>query len=336
VVVGGLLAVAGVMASALTIVARRRWWRSIAVGGVTALSVGLALALPPLAVDAYPTTYTRPAVPYTAASIVRGSEIYGKECATCHGPEGNGVGATASGRAQKSGDLNVKRVMDHTAGDLFWWITRGVPGSPMHGFDRRLSVERRWDLVNLLRTFSAAQAARSLGPTITTHATIVAPDFSYTVGVGAPHWLREYRGQTIVLLVFFRLPEARERLSRLAEAYFEFRMRGAEILAVPLENADTVYRALGSQLLLFPFAIGGAPDAVAVYRLLGDQKRGSDPSPHHMEFVIDRQGYLRGRWLPTGSPDAAGGWSDPRALLEQLTLLAREPITTSVVGEHIH
>src|SRR5262245_30592116 len=236
------------------------------------LAAGLALSLPPLAVDAYPTTYARPTVPYTAASIVRGSAIYGKECEGCHGPEGRGVAAARPSRAQSPTDLNAKRVRDHPAGDLFWWISRGVRGSPMTGFEHRLSVEQRWDLVNLVRTFSLAQAARSLGSTITPKATIVAPDFAYTVGVGAPHWLREYRGQTIVLLVFFRLPEARERLARLAEAYFEFRTLGAEILAVPLENADLVYRSLGSQPLLFPFAIGGAPEAVAVYRLFGDQK----------------------------------------------------------------
>jgi putative copper export protein/mono/diheme cytochrome c family protein/peroxiredoxin len=296
-----------------------------------------ALALPPLAVDAYPTTYTRPMVPYTASSIVRGSAIYRKECESCHGTEGGGVGAGPSTRAESAGDLNTKRVLDHTAGDLFWWISRGVRGSPMRGFEHSLSVEQRWDLVNLLRTFSSVQAARRLGPTITRNATIVAPDFAYTVGVGAPHWLRDYRGQTIVLLVFFRLPEARERLSRLADAYFEFRMLGAEILAVPLEHADMVYKALGAQPLLFPFAIGGAPDAVAVYRLFGDTGRGADPWPHHMEFVVDRQGYLRGRWIPTtGSPDATSGWGNLRAFLDQLVLLAREPITASVVGEHIH
>src|SRR5262245_50242038 len=206
----------------------------------------------------------------------------------------------------------------------------------MRGFEHRLSVEQRWDLVNLLRTFSAAQPARGLGPTITPNATVVAPDFAYTIGVGGSHWLRDYRGQTIVLLVFFRLPEARERLARLADAYFEFRTLGAEILAVPLEDADTVYRALGSQILLFPFAIVGAPDAVDVYRLFGDPKSKSDPWPHHMEFVIDRQGYLRGRWLLTGSSDAKGGWSNLRTLLDQLVLLAREPITTPVVAERIH
>jgi putative copper resistance protein D len=96
-----------------------------------------------------------------------------------------------------------------------------------------------------------------------------------------------------------------------------------------------VYQALGAQPILFPFAIGGAQDAVAVYRLFGDPGRGADPWPHHMEFVVDRQGYLRGRWIPTGSPDV-GGWGNPRALLDQLVLLAREPITASVVGEHIH
>jgi copper resistance protein D len=183
--------------------------------------------------------------------------------------------------------------------------------------------------------------ARNLGPTVTPTPTIVAPDFVYTTGVGADRSLREYRGQTIVLLVFFRLPESLTRLSRLANGYFDFRTLGAEIIAVPVEGANTLYRALGGQQILFPFAIGGAEDAVATYRLFRrdlsmEGRRPAPPPPVHMELLVDRQGYLRARWLPLGSPDATGGWSDLTLLLGQLERLAQEPASAPLLGEHIH
>jgi len=50
-------------------------WRRLLFGGALALLViGTAVTLPPLAIDAYPTTYARPTVPYTAASIAARSQ----------------------------------------------------------------------------------------------------------------------------------------------------------------------------------------------------------------------------------------------------------------------
>ena len=110
---------------------------------------------------------------------------------------------------------------------------------------------------------------------------------------------------------------------------------------MPLEGATTLYHALGAQPILFPFAIGGAEDAAATYRLFGRdpsmESRPSDPPALvHMEMLVDRQGYLRARWLPPGSPDAAGGWSDLTALLGEVERLAREPASAPALGEHIH
>lgn len=339
VAVGGQLAIVGVLASVLAAALDRRWRRSVLIGGAGVLCLGLALALPPLTVDAYPTTYVRPTVAYTAASIVRGHGLYRDRCESCHGPDGAGDGA--AGITPRPPDLTGSRTAEHTAGDLFWWLTHGVRGSAGHGFADRLSSDQRWDLVNLLRTFSGGRAARGLGPVATPTSTIAGPDFGYTVGVGAERSLRDYRGQTIVLLVFFRLPESLGRLSRLAGVYFDFRTRGAEILAVPLEGAGTVYRTLGPRPILFPFAIGGAGDAAAAYSLFArdlprEGRRPDPPPPVHMEVLVDRQGYLRARWLPRASPDAAGGWSDPMALLGEVDRLAREPASSPVLGEHIH
>lgn len=338
VALGGELAIAGLAMALVAVAVRRGWRRPLFVAGVAALCVGLALALPPLAVDAYPTTYVRPAVAYTAASIVRGHALYREHCESCHGP--GGTGAATGGSAPRPVDLTGKRVAEHTAGDLFWWLTHGVRRSTMPGFGQRLSDEQRWDLVNLVRTFSAAETARSLAPTVTPTSTIAAPDFSYTTGIGPERWLHDYRGQIVVLLVFFRLPESRARLSRLANAYFDVRTMGAEIVAVPLERASAVYRELGARPMLFPFAIGGAEDAAAAYRLLRRDRstdvESPDRSPVHMEMLVDRQGYVRARWLPAGSPDTAGGWNDLRAFLGELARLTNEPGSVPILGEHIH
>ena len=63
--------------------------------GFVALGAGAGLALPPLAIDAYPTTYLRPTVPYQAASIASGAALYQEHCAACHGAKGAGDGPAA-------------------------------------------------------------------------------------------------------------------------------------------------------------------------------------------------------------------------------------------------
>jgi len=45
----------------------------------------------------------------------------------------------------------------------------------------------------------------------------------------------------------------------------------------------------------------------------------------HVEFLIDRSGYIRGRWIPS-QESGAGGWGDLSLLEEQLQLLAKEPL----------
>ena len=59
--------------------------RSAAESGSRSAAV---VALHPLAVDANPATYLRPAVPYAAASIVAGQDLYRAHCQSCHGVGG--------------------------------------------------------------------------------------------------------------------------------------------------------------------------------------------------------------------------------------------------------
>ena len=159
-------------------------WRAryLAAGGVVGLLVGLAVAVPPLAIDAYPTTYRRPTVPYVTSSIANGAALYRVQCVMCHGVAGHGDGPAAAGLHPRPADLTAPHTGDHTAGDLFWWVTHGIPGTGMPGFGDRLSEGERWDLINFVRALASAEPARLLGPVLASTLSIVAPDLRLQPG----------------------------------------------------------------------------------------------------------------------------------------------------------
>src|SRR5262249_52899516 len=109
--------------------------------GLAALAIwfGLWIALPPLAVDAYPTTYQRSPLPYEAQSIARGVTLYAAQCALCHGREGKGDGPGGAGLPRLPADLTAPHTAQHTAGDLFWWITHGIRTAGMPAFGHVLA-----------------------------------------------------------------------------------------------------------------------------------------------------------------------------------------------------
>jgi len=55
--------------------------------------------------------------------------------------------------------------------------------------------------------------------------------------------------------------------------------------------------------------------------------------PTHVEFLIDRSGYLRARWLPGG---ATPGWSDIKVLLAEIHALNQETVVALPPAEHVH
>jgi putative copper resistance protein D len=341
---GSQLATLGLIALLLALVVRPRRWPIVTGAGLVAMGAGAAIALPPLAVDAYPTTYLRPGVPYVAASVNQGRALYRQHCLPCHGAAGYGDGAAGAGLPRRPADLTAPHVADHTAGDLFWWISQGVPGGGMPGMAAGLSAEERWDVVNFVRTLGASERARELGPVPSTRPVAVAPDFAYTVGVGAERALRDLRGRAVVLLAFFSLPASGERLATLARAYPAVRAAGGEILAIPVGVAGGVYRALaralGEQVAYFPVVIEGAAEAARAYALFRRDFSGAgleaDPSPPaHMELLVDRQGYLRARWLPREAGDVAG-WSDPDRLVQAIERLTLETPQVPAAAVHVH
>jgi putative copper export protein/mono/diheme cytochrome c family protein/peroxiredoxin len=335
--VGLQLSMIGFFAALLSAIMRFRRWPLVAGVGLLTIAAGFALWLPNLSVDAYPTTYVRPTVPYNALSIANGLQLYADHCALCHGTEGYGDGPAAAGLRPRPADLTAKHTADHTAGDIFWWLSHGIRNTAMPGFQDRLSEEERWDLINVVRILSASEQARALSPSIAADIRVVAPDFFYTTPLGETRALKDFRGLDQVLLVFFSLPESSARLAQLHDLYSQLRPLGTEILAIPL-GGDEASDSLAERLSLpFPVVTDGASEAAAAYTMFRrslnpENSPGNPQQPAHIEFLIDRQGYIRGRWLPSEGE----GWAESEQLLEVLAQLRREKLDAPPPDLHVH
>jgi putative copper export protein/mono/diheme cytochrome c family protein len=285
--------------------------------GLAASAVMLAPLVPFVTLDAYPTTYARPAVPYHVASVASGLRLFAMECAGCHGPEGRGDGKSAAALPVRPADLTAAHVADHTAGDLFWWISHGVPrpGGPpvMPGFAGRLAEDERWDLVNAVRALAGAAAAARLTADPADQAALAraaaplvqAPDATFPDDLPGAGTLAEARGR-VVLLVFPAGAGAGERVARLRQAAPRLRAAGLDVVVLDQRSGDgpAVYRRL---------AAAGRPAA-------------------HLEALVDPQGYLRARW----QPGDAGPFEDPERLAAVAARLLAERPAVPPAGAHVH
>jgi len=321
--IGSQVAVVGLVAL-IAGLAMRAWRLPLGAVALAMLGAGAGLGLPPLAIDAYPTTYLRPSVAYQVGAITAGAALYQANCAGCHGPRGAGDGPDGRGLPRSPADLRAPHTAQHTAGDLFWWISHGIPGSGMPGFGSRLSEEERWELINYLRALSAGYAARGMGSTVERDRRwLVAPDFTFTVGPTPPRALKDYRGRS-VLIVLYALPGSRARMTQIAEHEGTLAMLGVEVIAVPIDADRNAIRRLGAEpRVMFPVVTEGAETIVAAYRLFA-------VAPH-VELLVDRQGFIR---AITRSRGEAGDFD---ALLAQVRQLNEEKIVTEAAPEeHVH
>jgi len=232
---------------------------------------------------------------YQAASIVEGAALYQTHCALCHGRTGAGDCPARPALPRPPADLRAAHTAQHTAGDIFWWITAGIPAARMPAFGGALTEAQRWHLVNFVRALGSGAAARRLGGGLAPPE-LVAPDFTFAVGPTPPKALHDYRGGRIVALVLYTLPDSRPRLAELARRYEELVRGGVEIVAVPRDAAADAIRRLGDEpRVFFPVVTDGAREIVGAYDLFV-------PAPH-AELLIDRAGYLRALW--TAPPEFA-------------------------------
>jgi copper transport protein len=151
-VIGSLLIVFGVLLLVEAIRPtrrRRRQSATVALGCIAAtggLVLGTMAALVPQTGEA---VIPNP-VPATAESIARGQELYQQGCTMCHGLNGRGDGPLAATLSPRPADLRA-HVAQHTEGQLWLWLSDGVPGTAMPAFRSSLTDEDRWSIINYLR-----------------------------------------------------------------------------------------------------------------------------------------------------------------------------------------
>ena len=85
------------------------------------------------------------------SSIKRGKDMFAKNCAKCHGLNGNGYGVVAHGFSTWPRQLWAWYKADSAADSyLYWIIENGKSDMPPWGLV--LSEEERWDLINYIKT----------------------------------------------------------------------------------------------------------------------------------------------------------------------------------------
>lgn len=290
------------------------------------VSGGAAIALQPLALEAYPTSFAHPQASYSAASIAEGMAVYGAHCASCHGrPTPDTTGSWGS-----SVDLLAAETTWRSPGDLNWLITHGRPERGMPEFGSGLQETDRWNVINFLHALTmtafCSGGPSRIGPEVKQNSALVpAPDVAVSVGRLTPTSLRDLRGKRMALLVLYDLPGSRARMTQLAKHYGALSVQGVEVIAAAPRSSQDAIADLGqSPSVLFPIITDGNEDIAAAYRLFA-------PGAAHAEFLIDRQGYIRAIWRSdqTGMPDAD-------AVQAQVEKLNEEKPPPPLPDDHIH
>lgn len=252
-------------------------------------------------------------------------------CAACHGDSGHGDGPVAAELNPPPPNLTGRHANAHTAGDLFWWLSHGVkPTSAMPGFSQSLREEERWDLINYLRALSSGERAKNLAPVIDEQPSLVAPDFNYATVGGEPRTLKDHRGSKIILLALIDPETDGARLRQLTHAAGSLQLAGVELIVVP-RNADPS----AAETKLPEFLVSeGNQEITATYKLLAGSfsEEKSVEAERHVEYLIDKQGYIRARWIAAESD----GWRDFSMLKQQIDLLAKEKPRAPAPDDHVH
>jgi copper resistance protein D len=332
---GGALSIVGIVLLACGFFTRRyrRW---IAAAGGIMFVIGVLVASNALSIDAYPTTYARPSVAYNAISVANGMLLYRESCAVCHGIAGYGDGPAAADLKPKPADLTARHTASHTVGDLYWWLSYGIRATAMPGFKESFNEDERWDLINFLRALSNAERARSLAPVSDTDVWLVAPDFAYGTNRGETRTLKDHRADKIVLLVLVSLPESSDHLKLLEKMATRLANTGVEIILVPQDTEKYASTVTGPASQL-PIVTEGNDEIFRTYSLFGQsfETDGNSPEalvPKHTEFLIDKRGYIRARWIAK----EGGGWADIENLLQEIATLQNEKSQAPAPDDHIH
>ena len=143
---------------------RKAW---LVLGAVCAASIGMARAKPNItqekpkdssaSTDEYKISQEdidkkNPVKP-SPEGLAAARKVYGYDCAMCHGPKGDGKGDLVESMKLTMHDWNdPASLAGKSDGEIFFIITKGK--GKMMGEGDRLPETMRWNMVNLVRSYS--------------------------------------------------------------------------------------------------------------------------------------------------------------------------------------
>jgi len=231
-----------------------------------------------LRVPATPASFHVPPGLPTAAGVVRGQALYAQHCVQCHGADGRGQGPQAASLAVWPPNLAGPLLWRRADGDLLWHLQHGLrdaQGRPtMPGFGTQLSDADAWALIDAMKAQAAGEMLRATGqwgrPVRLADAPVQCAD-------GRTRLLSSWRGQRLRLVAM------------------------ADGAPPPPEDPRLVtVQVRPGDGPVAEGCVARAPEAWQALALVA----GTD-SPAGLQFIVDRDGYLRARSSP-----ARTGWSD--------------------------
>jgi mono/diheme cytochrome c family protein len=102
--------------------------------------------------------------PDTPDTVLKGKTVYQANCAVCHGIVGRGDGPAAFTLVPRPVNLQL-HVPQHAVGELFYWISSGIPGTAMPAWGDvdpatgkpRLSDDDRWSIIRYLQALARGE-----------------------------------------------------------------------------------------------------------------------------------------------------------------------------------
>ena len=92
-----------------------------------------------------------------AASIEEGKKLYGRHCASCHGPTGKGDGGMALSGGTPANLTDETWEHGSSDGDIFVVIRDGT-STDMESYKEKLTEKQIWHLVNFIRSIGPKPA----------------------------------------------------------------------------------------------------------------------------------------------------------------------------------
>ena len=124
----------------------------ITIAGLSGSALGFYMMLNIALVKTYPSTFWKNPEPYTAEVIGAGKHDYIAKCAECHGETGGGDGPWAKELRGSIPALSSPHLDIHTDGEIYWWITHGIPLLDMPPLGDELIDSQRWSIINYVRS----------------------------------------------------------------------------------------------------------------------------------------------------------------------------------------